>query len=64
MKEIEEKLKEYNFFRCNKGSLLNLAFVDGVQDGCVIVNGERLVISRARKKEFMEELTNYLGGAM
>lgn len=64
MKEIEEKLKDFNFFRCNKGSLLNLAFVDGVQDGCVIVNGERLVISRARKKEFMEELTNYLGGAM
>ncbi|WP_099467118.1 LytR/AlgR family response regulator transcription factor [Konateibacter massiliensis] len=64
VKEIEEKLKDFNFFRCNKGSLLNLAFVDGIQDGCVIVNGERLVISRARKREFMEELTNYLGGAM
>ena len=64
MKEIEEKLKDFNFFRCNKGSLLNLAFVDSVQDGCVIVNGERLGISRARKKEFMEELTNYLGGIM
>lgn len=64
MKEIEEKLKDFHFFRCNKGSLLNLAFVDSVQDGCVIVNGESLVISRARKKEFMEELTNYLGGIM
>lgn len=64
MKEIEEKLKDYHFFRCNKGVLLNLALVDGVQDGCVIVKGEKLVISRGRKKEFMEELTNYLGGAM
>lgn len=64
MKEIEEKLKDFHFFRCNKGILLNLAFVDGVQDGCVIVNNEMLVISRGRKKDFMEELTNYLGGAI
>lgn len=64
MKEIEVKLKDFNFFRCNKGNLLNLSFVDSVQDGCAIVNGERLVISRARKKEFMEELTNYLGEVM
>ncbi|NTV78842.1 MAG: DNA-binding response regulator, partial [Clostridiales bacterium] len=46
------------------GILLNLAFVDGVQDGFVIVNNEMLVISRGRKKDFMEELTNYLGGAI
>lgn len=64
MKEIEVKLKDSNFFRCNKGNLLNLSYVDSVKDGCVIVNGERLVISRARKKEFMEELTNYLGGVI
>lgn len=64
MKDIEDKLKNYHFFRCNKGILLNLAFVDGVKDGCVIVNNELLLISRARKKEFMEELTNYLGGAI
>ncbi len=64
MKEIEEKLKDFHFFRCNKGIMLNLAFVDGVQDGCVIVNNEMLVISRGRKKDFMEELTNYLGGAI
>lgn len=64
MKDIEEKLKNMNFFRCNKGYLLNLEHVDGVQDGCVIVKGEHLPISRTRKKEFMEELTNYLGGAL
>lgn len=64
MKDIEEKLKNRNFFRCNKGYLLNLEHVDGVQDGCVIIKGEHLPISRTRKKEFMEELTNYLGGAL
>lgn len=64
MKNIEEKLKNMNFFRCNKGYLLNLEHVDGVQDGCVIIKGEHLPISRTRKKEFMEQLTNYLGGAL
>lgn len=64
MKEIEEKLKDMEFYRCNKGSLLNLERVDGVQDGIVIVNGEQIVISRGRRKEFMEALTNYLGGAL
>lgn len=64
MKEVEEKLKDMEFFRCNKGCLLNLAYVDSVLDGCVIINGERISISRARKKEFTEALTNYLGGML
>lgn len=64
MKEVEEKLKDMDFLRCNKGCLLNLAFVHSVQDGCVIINGERMAISRARKKEFTEALTNYLGGTL
>ncbi len=64
MKEAEERLKDSDFFRCNKGCLLNLAYVDSVQNDCVIINGESIAISRGRKKEFMEELTNYLGGAM
>lgn len=64
MKEMEEKLKDMNFFRCNKGCLLNLFYVDSVLDGCVIINGEKVIISRARKKEFTEALTNFLGGTL
>ena len=61
MKEMEEKLKGMNFCRGNKGYLINLQHVDGIQDGCATVKGEQLVLSRARKKEFMEELTKYWG---
>lgn len=64
MKEVEEKLKDMYFFRCNKGCLLNLSYVDSVIDGCVIIKGDRLAISRARKKDFTEALTNYLGGTL
>lgn len=61
MKELEEKLCDMNFCRGNKGYLINLQHVDSMEDGCAVVNGERLVISRPRKKEFMEALTAYWG---
>lgn len=64
MKEIEEKLAPFHFFRCNKGYLVALQHVDGIEDGCARVNGESLLISRARKNEFMEALTNCMGGAL
>lgn len=61
MKEVEEKLQGLNFCRGNKGYLINLQHVDGIQDGCAVVKGEPLLLSRSRKKEFMEALTNYWG---
>ena len=50
-----------NFCRGNKGYLINLQHVDRIQDSCAVVKGEELVLSRARKKEFMEALTRYWG---
>ena len=61
MKEVEEKLADLNFCRGNKGYLINLQHVDGIQDGCAVVKGEPLLLSRSRKKEFMEALANYWG---
>ncbi|MBP3676768.1 MAG: response regulator transcription factor [Agathobacter sp.] len=64
MKELEKELSELNFYRGNKGYLINLSHVESVQDGCAMVRGEQLVLSRARKKEFMEALTRYWGEVM
>ena len=61
MKEYEEKLQKLNFCRGNKGYLINLQHVDGIQDGCAMIRGEQLLLSRSRKKVFMEELTKYWG---
>jgi DNA-binding LytR/AlgR family response regulator len=61
MKDVEEKLSDLNFFRGNKGYLINLSHVDGIQEGCAIVKGESLLLSRSRKKDFMVALTNYWG---
>lgn len=64
MKDMEKELSNYDFFRGNKGYLINLAHVDSIKDGCAVVRGEQLLLSRARKKEFMETLTRYWGEVM
>lgn len=62
IKDAEEKLEGYHFFRSNKGYLLNLEHVDGIQDNCALVGEHKLLISRSRKAPFLEALTAYMGG--
>lgn len=64
MKDMETDLAEVNFYRGNKGYLINLAHVEGIKDGCAVVRGEQLLLSRSRKREFMETLTRYWGEVM
>lgn len=60
MKDYEEELLPHGFFRINKGYLVNLKYVDGVEDGCCVIGGGKLLISRARKSEFMTAITKYI----
>ncbi len=62
LKDVEQKLAQYHFIRCNKGLLVSLRHVEGVSEGCALVEGCRLPISRPRKSAFMDALTNYFGG--
>lgn len=64
IRNVEDKLLPFHFFRCNKGILVSLAHVDGIDDGCAIVSGERVPISRARRNGFMEALTDFIGGGL
>ncbi|WP_449619699.1 LytR/AlgR family response regulator transcription factor [Robertmurraya sp. Marseille-Q9965] len=61
MKELEKELSNFHFFRGNKGYLINLEHVEGMNDCCAIVKGKELIISRNKKKSFMEALSNYWG---
>ena len=61
IQDVEEALAPYGFFRSNKGYLVNLHCVDGVADGCCLVNGRQLQIARARRTEFMAALARYMG---
>lgn len=61
LKELENELKDYNFFRCNKGYLVNLAHVRAIRDGWAILTNGQVMISRAKKMEFQKALTAYAG---
>ena len=60
MKEVEESLKDEDFYRCNKCYLVNLENVDAVEGNHVIIGDEEVLVSRPRKKEFLDVLNNYM----
>lgn len=62
MKELEESLKSFHFFRGSKWYLINLQQVEALGDGSAKLKGGKDVpLSRGRKKEFMEALAQYWG---
>lgn len=63
MKALEQSLSDYGFYRCNKGCLVNLAYVDAIKDNNCVIGDAHLPISRGKRKEFMEVLVEYMSGA-
>lgn len=61
IKDAEKTLENKGFFRSNKCYLVNLQHVDGIHDGCCEIHGDKLLISRARRGEFMEALSRHMG---
>ena len=61
MKHMEELFSGYNFSRCNNSYLVNLEKIDRVDKKTVYIMGDELPISRPRYKDFMDELTSFIG---
>ena len=56
-----EQLVDSTFFRCNNCYLVNLRHV-GFLDGSEVTVGQyKLQISRNRRKEFLQQLTQFYG---
>lgn len=60
LRETEGALADKFFVRCNKCYLVNLWYVRGMDGTSVNVDGEMLLVSRPRKKEFLSALNRYL----
>lgn len=58
---LAKQLAGENFVLCNVCFLVNLKYVTEIIGDNVTVAGHTLKISRARKKEFLQSLTNFLG---
>ena len=58
--DAERELGQRNFFRCNKGYLINLEFVESVRNYDVQVGDTWLQVSRPKKKTLMDALNDYI----
>lgn len=60
LSEAEALLGSESFFRCNKCYLVNLEYVDRVDNNSILIGGEHIQVSRARKKALMDALNDYI----
>lgn len=58
--KTEKLLNEPYFVRCNNGILVNLNYVQALDKDMVQVADEWLPVSRAKKKDFVKAVTEYL----
>ena len=65
LKDYVEILSSHYFSLCNKGYLVNLAHVREVNKTfAVLSDGTELIISKGKRKNFLEDLNKYLGGTI
>ncbi len=57
MRELENELAPYGFFRCNTSYIVNLKYCTGVSSNDVFIGDEVLPLSRDRKKAFLKALS-------
>lgn len=67
MKEMEKELQGNDFIRCHTSYIVNMHYVKNVKVKSLeieLITGETLPISQPRRKEFMEQLAEYLGDTL
>ena len=60
MNAVEKELEGEPFFKCNKGCLVNLRYVDSLMGNDIQLGQDRLQVSRSRKKGLMDALNDYM----
>lgn len=61
MKIIEKELVRYGFYRCHKGFLVNMKYVQTIYKNSILINNIEVPISRHRIRDFKIKLVNVLG---
>ena len=57
---LEARLEPFGFVRANRGYLVNVYHIEAVNGDCCVVLGDQLPISRSRRAELLERLTEIL----
>ena len=64
LQEMERMVDGHGFSRCNRCYLVNLRRVSGVEKDAVRLGEYTLPISRSRKKQFLQDLSECLGAEL
>lgn len=65
LSEIENQAAEGDFFRCHKSYLVNLRHVFRIDfDTVTVSNGDRIPLSKYRRKEFMCAWSHFVGATL
>lgn len=64
LKNIEKTLDKHQFYRCSNSHIVNFDFIDKIDKNTIYIDDVVIPISRSRKKEFMDQFTEYLGEQM
>ena len=65
LKALETEFAGKDFYRSNNCYLVNLRYVTGIsQNSCTMLGGDELLVSRPRRRAFLEALTNHVGGRL
>lgn len=62
LQELEAQLSGMHFARNSNSYMVNLRNVTGLRKDSVLVPGHELPLSRSRRKEFLQALSDYMGG--
>ena len=60
LKDIEKQIDSDSFFRCHKCYLVNLEYVDKIQNNDIYIGEDVVTVSRGKKKELLDALNNYI----
>lgn len=60
LSELEKQLAPRQFFRCGKSHLVNLEFVESVENSDVHVGDDVVQVSRTRRKVLLDALNDYI----
>ncbi len=64
LKNFETQLPEYMFARCGQSYLVNLHHVKKVDQSFVWADEYKIPLSRSKKKEFFQAVSDFFGGGM
>lgn len=62
LRDMESELEKYGFARCHSSFLVNMLYVEKIEKTDIqLFTGERIPVSKTKKKVFMENIAEYWG---